>query len=126
MKFKITLTLMLLSFGTLASDNVDNACNTKHGGVSAGAICVSQKIKVVDDNLNQSYNSAIARIESESPELKELFINAQRAWLDFKDSECEFIGSSFTSSPWKSVQIEECKLQMMKERVKYLDTVFVG
>ncbi|HIF9137622.1 TPA: lysozyme inhibitor LprI family protein [Photobacterium damselae] len=69
----------------------------EHGGVTAGYECVEQKIKIADKELNRSYKEALERISNEASDLEDVFRSAQRAWLKFKDAECEFIGSSFTS-----------------------------
>ncbi|MGF1751762.1 lysozyme inhibitor LprI family protein [Vibrio cionasavignyae] len=125
----VKLCVFLIFFWSLnafsGGDLVD-PCLAKNGGATAGYLCVDKKIKSVDVELNESYKRAINRILVEDPDLEESFREAQRAWLKFKDSECKFIGSSLTSSPWRGVQIEECKLQMMKERIVYFNQVFVG
>lgn len=124
-KFWVFLTVFL-SFNAFPSGDLDDPCLAKNGGATAGYLCVDKKIKLTDIELNGSYKGAINRILVEAPDLEESFREAQRAWLKFKDSECEFIGLSLTSSPWAGVQIEECKLQMMKERIEYFNQVFVG
>lgn len=117
--------LCFLSFNVF-SDDAGDPCLVKNGGVTAGYLCVDKKIKDIDIELNESYQQAIERILDEAPDLEGSFREAQRSWLRFKDSECDFIGSSLTNSPWRGVRIEECKLRMMKERIKYFNRVFVG
>lgn len=119
------LFLLFIPVVSFASKNVD-PCEVEHGGVTAGYECVEQKIRIADKELNRSYKEALERISNEASDLEDVFRSAQRAWLKFKDAECEFIGSSFTSSPWQGVQIEKCKLDMMKKRIIYFNEVFVG
>jgi uncharacterized protein YecT (DUF1311 family) len=92
-------------------------------------------MELADKELNESYQEAIARISEEEAALKETwsetelvepFRKAQRAWLKYRDAECEFSGLSSTPSPWQGVQIEECRLRMTLERVEYFKSVYVG
>ena len=125
----VKLCICLIFFwpiNAFSGGELDDPCSVKSGGVNAGYRCVEKKRKSTDVELNESYKRAINRLLAEDPDLEESFREAQRAWLKFKDSECEFIGSSLTNSPWRGVQIEKCKLQMMKERIKYFNQVFVG
>jgi uncharacterized protein YecT (DUF1311 family) len=93
------------------------------------------KNNAADNQLNIEYKKAIKRIEEEeralrqtwpSTELVSLFRSAQRAWLKFRDAECEFTGISSTPSPWQGVQVEECKLRMTIERTDYFKGVHSG
>jgi len=119
------------AFGAEESD----PCNTQGGGVMAGHMCVTQKNKIADEQLNTEYKKAIKRTEEEetalrqnwpNTELVSLFRSSQRAWLKFRDVECEFIGISSTPSPWQGVQVEECKLRMTIERTEYFKSVHSG
>lgn len=125
MKFQTSFLITLCSYGVFAEEK-ESPCDVLNGGASAGILCVNQKLKNENEKLINSYTAALNRIENESPDIKEYFIDAQKSWREFVNSECEFIGASLTSSPWRTVQIEECKLKMTKERVEYLDKVFVG
>lgn len=127
MKIKYqAISLLILCSHMVFAEEKESPCNVSNGGASAGILCVEQKIKRESEILNHSYAAALNRVENESPDVKEYFIKAQKLWGVFVNAECEFIGSSLTSSPWRTVQIEECKLNMMKKRVEYLDAVFVG
>lgn len=126
---------MLVPAVAFATENSDDPCNAQGGGVTAGYLCVSQKNKAADDKLNIEYKKAIKKIEEEeralrqtwpSTELVSLFRSAQRAWLKFRDAECEFTGISSTPSPWQGVQVEECKLRMTIERTDYFKGVHSG
>lgn len=132
---KLLMMFALVSLPCLASDDVEDPCKVKGGGVMAGYQCVEKKMESADKELNESYKEAIARIGEEEKELRETwsqtelvepFRKAQRAWLKYRDAECEFTGLSSTPSPWQGVQIEECKLRMTLERVEYFNGVYVG
>ncbi|HAV1390482.1 TPA: DUF1311 domain-containing protein [Vibrio parahaemolyticus] len=132
---KLLVILALVSVPSFASVDIEDPCNVKGGGVMAGYQCVEQKMESADKELNESYQEAIARISEEEAALRETwsqtelvepFRKAQRAWLKYRDAECEFSGLSSTPSPWQGVQIEECKLRMTLERVEYFKSVYVG
>jgi len=127
--------LLLISTTVLAAEADEDPCNAQGGGVMAGYLCIAQKAKVVDEQLNAEYQLALQRIEEEeralrqtwpNTELVSLFRAAQRAWLNFRDTECQFAGISSTPSPWQGVQVEECKLRMTIERTEYFKGVVAG
>ena len=124
-----------ISAAAFATEENDDPCNAQGGGVIAGYMCVAQKYKLADEQLNAEYKKAIKRTEEEETALRQnwphaelvsLFRSSQRAWLKFRDAECEFIGISSTPSPWQGVQVEECKLRMTIERAKYFKSVHSG
>lgn len=131
----IYFVFFLISAAAFATEENDDPCNAQGGGVTAGYMCVAQKNKLADEQLNAEYKKAIKRTEDEetalrqnwpNTELVSLFRSSQRAWLKFRDAECEFIGISSTPSPWQGVQVEECKLRMTIERTEYFRGVHSG
>lgn len=132
---KLLIVLAFVSTFVWASDSVEDPCNVQGGGVTAGYLCVEEKMKTADTELNKTYQEAIDRISEEEAFLRSMwsktelvapFRRAQRAWLKYRDAKCEFSGLSSTPSPWQGVQIEECKLRMTLERVEYFKGVYVG
>lgn len=134
---KVTCVFMLIV--SFFAQSEEDPCNSANGGAYAGALCVQQKMQVADKQLNSSYQEAIKRIKEEDefllnlrPHIRESellessFREAQRAWLKFRDKQCEFQGKQLTRSPWQSVQIEHCKLRLTVERVEYFKKVLVG
>lgn len=124
---KSLIVLALVTTSSVAVDDED-PCNVEGGGVTAGYLCVEEKMKVANIDLNKTYQEAIMRIAEEEAELQKIefqidleepFRGAQQAWLKYRDADCEFIGQAYTPSPWAGVQIEECKLRMILERIEY-------
>ena len=130
----IHFVFFFISAAAFATEENNDPCNAQSGGVTAGYMCVAQKNKLADEQLNAEYKKAIRRAEEETAlrqnwphtELVSLFRSSQRAWLKFRDAECEFIGMSSTPSPWQGVQVEECKLRMTIERTEYFKGVRSG
>ncbi|WKY60522.1 lysozyme inhibitor LprI family protein [Vibrio sp. SNU_ST1] len=124
---KSLIVLALVTTSSFAVDDED-PCNVEGGGVTAGYLCVEEKMKLANIDLNKTYQEAIMRIAEEEAELQKIefqidleepFRRAQQAWLKYRDADCEFIGQAYTPSPWAGVQIEECKLRMILERIEY-------
>lgn len=124
---KSLIVLALVTTSCFAVDDED-PCNVEGGGVTAGYLCVEEKIKLANIDLNKTYQEAIMRIVEEEAELQKIefhidleepFRRAQQAWLKYRDADCEFIGQAYTPSVWAGVQIEECKLRMILERIEY-------
>ncbi|WP_135441690.1 lysozyme inhibitor LprI family protein [Vibrio tasmaniensis] len=129
---KSLIVLALVTTSCFAVDDED-PCNVEGGGVTAGYLCVEEKMIVANIELNKTYQEAIMRIVEEEAELQKIefqidleepFRRAQQAWLKYRDADCEFIGQAYTPSPWAGVQIEECKLRMILERTEYFKDVY--
>lgn len=53
---------------------------------------------------------------------KKLILESQRAWIKFRDRNCEMYGEVKGGVPgWKYAYAMQCKEEMTKERVKYLE-----
>lgn len=131
----LPLLLTVLAATAVATEETDDPCTAHGGGVMAGYLCVAQQSEIADAQLNAEYQKALKRTEEEERALREAWANtelvnlfraAQRAWLTFRDAECQFIGISSTPSPWQGVQVEECKLRMTIERIEYFKGVHSG
>ncbi|MFA0626910.1 lysozyme inhibitor LprI family protein [Vibrio sp. 10N.222.49.A3] len=129
---KSLIVLALVTTSCFAVDDED-PCNVEGGGVTAGYLCVEEKMKVANIDLNKTYQEAIMRIVEEEAELQKIefhidleepFRRAQQAWLKYRDADCEFIGQAYTPSVWAGVQIEECKLRMILERIEYFEGIY--
>ena len=132
MKNKILIVLFsLTSFCSFADEN---PCDIVDGGVTAGYMCVEQKVSSAQNQLDIALNGAIDRVKEEQKYLQhstndnivESLNKAQKSWIEFRDNQCLFDAQTMTSSPWQGVQIEECKLKKILSRIEYLNSIFVG
>lgn len=65
-----------------------SACNDKAGGVTAGMIdCITAEHKRQDARLNAAYKALMADLP---PARKTPLQEAQRAWIKFRDANCNF------------------------------------
>ncbi|MGF1902030.1 lysozyme inhibitor LprI family protein [Aliivibrio sifiae] len=128
MKNKILIVLFsLASFCSFANENY---CDIVNGGVTAGYMCVEQKISSAQKQLDIAFNSAIERAKEEQKSMNDNIVEslnkAQSSWIEFRDNQCLFDGQTMTSSPWQGVQVEECKLKKILSRIDYLNSLFRG
>ncbi|MCP5419018.1 MAG: DUF1311 domain-containing protein [Gammaproteobacteria bacterium] len=82
---------LTMPLSVLAADSYSpqfSRCLDKANGVTAAMIaCIASETKVQDARLNSNYNALMASLnESRKKELLE----AQRAWLKFRDLNCKF------------------------------------
>ena len=89
--------------------------------VSVTLCCVSmasekgKAFNAADAEFNQVYNKILSGITN--PEDKKLFIEAQRAWLKFRDAEVAFGQNYFpggTGATWKSIDMMQTRTEDLK------------
>ena len=59
--------------------------------------CAGQDFKAADKELNTLYQQITGRLK-DNPDGKKLLVSAQRAWLGFRDAECQYQAKSATAS----------------------------
>ena len=91
MKKALVLTCLLAPLAAAAGDNTSAAhaaCMEKSGGVtSAMQDCIATELLRQDARLNKAYKAAMAPLTASR---KKQLLSAQRAWLAFRDANCQF------------------------------------
>ena len=69
-----------------------SVCMDKADGLAmmhntARLACIDAELKIQDAALNTAYRAGMARLE---PDLKSKMVEAQRAWVRFRDADCSF------------------------------------
>jgi uncharacterized protein YecT (DUF1311 family) len=84
--------------------------------------CADQDFQKSDDALNLVWEDAKTNAENDDDtgEQSKALLTAQRTWLSFRDSECEFEGLAASGGTMQPMLISECKTKMTDERVKQL------
>ena len=94
-----TMKCMLIAFGLLlnapalaAADNelsqTYSACMDKSKGVTSEMLdCINAEFTRQDDRLNENYKRLMSKL---SGKRKEGLLEAQRAWIKFRDTNCNF------------------------------------
>lgn len=90
--------------------------------------CAEEKRKAADVRLNVSYKKLVAQLKNDTEKenfSKSQIIEAQRAWIVFRDAECALQQSLNTGTrAWKAVYGIECKREMTEMRTQTLDQYF--
>ncbi|MEQ0777216.1 lysozyme inhibitor LprI family protein [Paraburkholderia tropica] len=108
-------------------------CNNPPGGIGPEAAqsnlrCAEQERAAADHALNDAYKKLLANLKND-PERQRLsktqIVAAQRAWVVFRDAECEFRTSLSGSAPqWVPVNRAQCLTELTTARVKVLEEYF--
>lgn len=118
MKLRIAAVLLLtFKVGIAAAQAQDVDCNNPQNTVEM-RFCASQDFEAADKHLNKAYCALTKRLDAEP---LEIFKQSQRAWIGFRDSECEF-QAYWTKGGSISPQLEvQCMTVLTKARVKQLE-----
>lgn len=94
----------------------------------AAAECAEQKRKAADAKLNASYKKLVAHLKNDAEKenfSKNQIVEAQRAWIAFRDSECALQQSLNTGTrAWKAVHGIDCRREMTEVRTQTLEQYF--
>ncbi|MEB0048655.1 MULTISPECIES: lysozyme inhibitor LprI family protein [unclassified Pseudomonas] len=110
---RVLLALAPLLFTTLANA-IDCANATDQSTMNQ---CAAQQNKVADKELNALYQQITARLK-DSPDTKKLLVGAQRAWVAFRDAECEFTASGVVGGSMYPLIHNNCATDLTKVRVE--------
>jgi uncharacterized protein YecT (DUF1311 family) len=92
-------------------------CLDKASGVTVEMItCISAETKRQDVRLNESYNKLGAKF---SANRKKALLEAQRAWIKFRDANCRFYYDPEGGSSARAAA-DECVLNATADRVREL------
>src|SRR3977135_648574 len=92
-------------------------CLDKASGVTFEMItCIGAETKRQDVRLNEHYNKLISKL---SANRKKVLLEAQRAWIKFRDANCRFYYDPEGGSSAR-VAADECLLNQTADRVREL------
>jgi uncharacterized protein YecT (DUF1311 family) len=77
--------------------------------------CASAEYSSADKALNSTYTSIIGRLRADAPARSKL-VAAQRAWLAFRDAECEFAASGVAGGSIAPMIVTNCRADLTKRR----------
>ena len=97
-----------------------SVCMDKSEGVTQHMVeCIDAEIKRQDARLNKAYKALVADL---NPERKKQLLEAQRAWLKFRDTNCAFYFDS-EGGTIARVQAVDCMMTMTANRATELENV---
>ncbi|MBW4789527.1 lysozyme inhibitor LprI family protein [Alcaligenes faecalis subsp. faecalis] len=83
--------------------------------------CFSNEYKNSDAELNKLYKEIGNRLKDDADTLKALR-NAQRAWISFRDAECDFAAINTQGGSIHSMLITTCRNELTQARIKNFNT----
>jgi len=121
--FLTTLVIVSVPFTTSAqqtgSSKQFSVCMDKSGGITMNMIdCMTEENKLQDARLNKAYKSLIAELP---PARKTQLLEAQRAWIKFRDANCDFYYDPDGGSMAR-VSASDCVMRTTTERVRELES----
>lgn len=97
-----------------------STCMDKSGGVTSNMIdCIVAETKLQDARLNKAYKALGAEL---STARKAQLLEAQRAWIKFRDSNCNFYDDP-DGGTMARVSANECVMRTTTERARELETL---
>lgn len=79
--------------------------------------CASDQYQIADQKLNQTYQKLMGQL---SPERKKRLIEAQRAWISFRDKTCSFEASEVLGGTAEPLFLTQCLAKVTQQRVQDL------
>ncbi|MBV6273383.1 DUF1311 domain-containing protein [Alcaligenaceae bacterium CGII-47] len=116
--------LACLSFSTQAQENNLNkqysACMDRSGGVTEDMIdCMTAEHQRQDGRLNKAYKALMDDLDAER---KNQLKTAQRAWIKFRDANCDFYYDPDGGSMAR-VSANDCMISMTANRAHELENL---
>ncbi|MFD1197482.1 lysozyme inhibitor LprI family protein [Brucella gallinifaecis] len=109
----VALTTILFSSTAFASsteceDAQDQTTMTK---------CANDELSKADKQLNTNYKEIEKRL-ADDDEAKRLLVTSQRAWVKFRDAECNFSSSATVGGSIHPMMLASCRAQLTEDRNK--------
>lgn len=125
----LILTFALCGIAQVASAQNDgltkqfSTCMDNAGGVTINMLeCLDAETKLQDKRLNIAYREAMGQL---SPERKKQLQQAQRAWINYRDANCNFYADPEGGSMAR-LSASDCLMSETASRAKELETISGG
>lgn len=117
------LLLCLATAGLSGFTSVARAddCNRNDETQMGLNICAGADYKAADDKLNAAYGEIMKRL-ADDQEARKLLQTAQRAWIGFRDAECNFATDDSKDGSIYPMLQANCLQAQTEDRLKQLST----
>ena len=88
-------------------------------------ICANEELERADKGLHAVYGRLRKKLKAEGS-AEQLLINAQRAWIAFRDPECAFAGPDYAGGSMQPFVIAHCKTELTDGRSGQLEGYIAG
>ncbi|MDY6804318.1 MAG: lysozyme inhibitor LprI family protein [Cyanobacteriota bacterium] len=129
-KLSISLILASLSASSLLAirtpakqvvvENTIIECNPA-GNTAEMKQCAAEEYEAADEKLNQTYQLALSQLDGEA---KQRLKEAQRTWINFRDSTCSFEASSALGGTLEGLLYTGCLTEQTEKRTAELKGYF--
>lgn len=102
----------------LCLGDASNACQARPGGSTTIGIvaCISSETTAWDGLLNAEYRATRARMRDLGGGRAEALLDAQRAWIAFRDAECTLSYIRWQEGTIRSIVAANCQMVMTARR----------
>ena len=119
-KLRATLPILAILMTAGATGTADaQDCNNAPTQAEM-AECAAKAYQEADRKLNDTYGKVTSRL-SDLPEVKVSLTKAQRAWISFRDAECEFSNAQAGGGTLYGTLINQCLTNMTNQRIEALE-----
>jgi len=118
-----SLLIVTFSFQAVAQGNV---CHNDGSGRDA-YICAAQETRAADTELNAAYQHALSQLDG-SDNLRAArasLIESERAWIKFRDADCDVQANIFKGGSMDGAMVEACKKSLIEQRTKELKAIWL-
>lgn len=84
----------------------------------AMTMCAAAEYEQADTQLNNAYQAVKASVSSDQADQ---LVAAEQAWLDFRDSYCDFVASQFAGGSIEPMIYNSCMTQLTSDRTAVLE-----
>lgn len=109
------LLLAAITFSSFSAFSAD-LC-TKYVNDMETKICLDQELKLEDAKLNRYYKQCRNKLDTIA---KGKLLKAQKAWITFRDAECDYHADEMRGGSAESMIGLGCLVEMTKDRVEIL------
>jgi len=118
MKIILIIFLFALNFNSFAADE----CEGPEGSSYVEGCRLKQSIGEMDKKLNVQYQKIIKMYKKDNAtETVKLLVEAQRAWIQYRDKVCEFENVAYGGA--NSISWGRCKARITESRLNELEEI---
>ncbi|MEP6563849.1 MAG: lysozyme inhibitor LprI family protein [Mesorhizobium sp.] len=108
----LTACLVILASAARAED-----CDRNDDSQQMMNICASEDYSAADAKLNEAYQNLIG---ANGANTRKLLQTAQRAWIVFRDAECEYATADSEDGSIHPMEVSACLTRLTNDRIKQL------
>lgn len=113
----LPVVLSIAAMAPASTAHATVACNTLNGSQAALNQCYGDAYKKSDAELNALYRQVETRLKDDAATVK-LLVTAQKAWVAFRDAECDFSTSGAAQGSIHPMILAICLDELTRVRIK--------